>query len=267
MALPDGTALSWRSFGRAMSVSWASRRVEEAAGRVDEPREDRVGQPAWPRRTSARRTSPVQREEAFGQEGVDPRGPRRRRAAVLPAPAEQSVGSPETLEEQLGGARGEPAVAARSLAVGPAPVASRATIASAKAAIARPFQRRQHLVVARRLRPRGAPLDQRPTGRREPVGDLGRRRPGHRGQLVVGADPAQDRPALPVARVGHVVGRRRRPPPRPVPARAGPRPRSRRTSPPSSPSVSASWLAANAAVVGPRARGPGSRACRVATSR
>ena len=266
MALPDGTALSWRSFGRTTSVSWASRVSKKPPVGSTNRARMRVGQPPGGDEPALVERRAVQRQEPFGQEGVVLEDPVRRRPAVLPAPAEQSVGAPETLEEQLGGARGERAIPSRSLAVGPGAGRLEGDDRVGEGRQRKTVPAGQHLVVARRLRARGAPLDQRPTGCREPVGDLGRRRPGRRGQLVVGADPAQDRPALPVARVGHVIGR-------PEDHRLV-----RSQLPPDlvcGPDERATFLALGVgvlargepALVGPEHRGPGSRASPVATSR
>ena len=215
-------------------------RVEEAAGRVGEAREDPVHQRPGGREPALVERRLVEREQAVGEVRVVLEDARADRPAVLPRPPSEPSGasSPSTI-----------AVAARSAAdSGPQRriVAREPIAASANAAIASPFQAASALSSragwgrVRRAAPAGAP---RASARRASTAAVGQAEPV--GELGVGRDPRQDRPPSQLPVVGHAVGGGNS-----VGAR---RPRTSRISAarqvnvrPSMPSVSASWLAAKA---------------------
>ena len=182
-------------------------RVEEAAGRIGEAVEDAVHQGARGREPALVEGRLVQRQQAVGEIGVVLEDAVADRPAVLPRAAERAVRRRAARRGSSSAAR-LAAAAVRRRRVGS--TADSATAASARAAIARPFQAASALSsragcgrVARRSSSRLRASASAPARRPRQAVALG--------QLVVGDDPRQDRDPLPVAVVGHAVGRRERP--------------------------------------------------------
>ena len=205
-------------------------RVEEAAGRIGEVVEDRVGQPAGGDEPALVERRLVEREQAVGEVGVVLEDALAGRPAVLPRPTEAAVGPAEAGEDLVGRRRRGVRVNRGSPSAAPA---------SANAAIARPFQAASALSSRAGC---GAPGAARGAVARAPASRglaARRRRAASTRRRIV--RPSQ----LPSSVTSYAA------------ANSGASsPRTSRISAavqtnvaPSSPSVSASWLAANVAVV------------------
>ena len=195
IAPPDGTALSCGSLGRVIEPLVVVGRVEEAAGRVGEPLEDPVREARARREPALVERRLVQRQQALGEVGVVLEHALPDRTAVLPRSAQRAVAasSPSTIVSAAAG-RPRPCSAApravdrpRRGPRSPARSRPRAPCRRAPAAAASP----------------GAPA-----GRATAARTLPARRRHASGSSTV-PDPRQDRHALPVAVVGHAVGRRK----------------------------------------------------------
>ena len=187
------------------SVSWASRGVEEAAGRVGEPREDRVRQLPGGDEPALVERRLVQREQAVGEKGVvleDARPPTPGRPSRSGRAGRRAAGGAR------GAARRRPsraAIAARSLAVRPRAGRLERAIGVGKRRDREPVPARERLVVAGRLRRVARRLEQRPRA----VASRRPRRPASSGSSSPSSSSVRTRrrivrpSQLPV--VGHVV--------------------------------------------------------------
>ena len=207
-------------------------RVEEAAGRIAEPDEDRVGQAAGGHEPALLEGRRVEREQAVGEAGMVLEDPVGRGPAVLPAPPQQAVRPAEPGQEQLG-RRDRQAAQLRGLSRVLGRRRShrgRRRVGERRDGQAVPA--RQHLVVASRLRAAVATLGQDRPALGEPGRDDVRRRARTAPRGPSRRPSAGGSCAPPSCR-----RRSRRTPPRRAPRarhrrRPGPRRPSRRTSRP-----------------------------------
>ena len=179
------------------------RRVEEAAVRVRKSRQDLVHQGAGGDEPSLVERGLIQGEQPVREVRVVLEDAAADAPPVLPRSSERTIGREEAGNDRLGGARGGDPVPVRLGGVG----GRQGNGGIAERRDREPVPGRERLVVAGGLRPLGSALEEALTQGPEPLGDLGGRAAEAPDQLVVAGNPAQDRGALPVAGVGHAVGR------------------------------------------------------------